>query len=70
MRLATWDEYDRERALETKRAAYREVAGREFYANVNAKNGFGAYSGWQARRLRFRLERLASAEQVSAAVLS
>ena len=27
VRLATWDEYDRERALETRRAAYREVAG-------------------------------------------
>jgi hypothetical protein len=39
VRLATWDEYDRERAKETQRAAYREVAGWEFFANVNAKNG-------------------------------
>lgn len=67
VRLATWDEYDRERALETKRAAYREVAGWEFYANVNAKNGFGAYSGWQSWRFRFRQDRLAAAETVSAA---
>lgn len=67
VRLASWDEYDRERALETKRAAYREVAGWEFFANVNAKNGFGAYSGWQCWRFRFRQDRLAAAEPVSAA---
>jgi hypothetical protein len=69
VRLATWDEYDRKRALVTKRAAYREVACWEFFANVNAKNGFGAYSGWQSWRFRFRRDRLAAAAPVSAAPL-
>lgn len=69
VRLATWDEYDRERAKETQRAAYREVAGWEFFANVNAKNGFGAYSGWQSWRFRFRQDRLTAADPVSAAPL-
>lgn len=67
VRLATWDEYDRKRAKETRRAAYREVAGWEFFANVKAKNGFGAYAGWQSWRFRFRQDRLAGAEPVSAA---
>lgn len=64
LRLATWDEYD---ASAKDVRTYREVAGWEFFANVNAKNGFGAYSGWQAWRFRFRLDRLAAAEPVSAA---
>lgn len=64
LRLATWDEYD---ASVKDVRTYREVAGWEFFANVNAKNGFGAYAGWQTWRFRFRQDRLAAAEPVSAA---
>lgn len=68
VRLATWFEEDP--AQKDPRIFRRiEVAGWEFFANVNAKNGFGAYSGWQAWRFRFRQDRLAAAEPVSAAPL-
>lgn len=66
VRLGTWFEHDP--AIQDVRT-YREVAGWEFFANVNAKNGFGAYSGWQSWRFRFRQDRLAAAEPVSAAPL-
>lgn len=66
VRLATWFEEDP--AQKDPRVFRRiEVAGWEFFANVNAKNGFGAYSGWQPWRFRFRQDRLAAAEPVSAA---
>lgn len=66
LRLATWFEHDA--AVKDVRT-YREVAGWKFFANVNAKNGFGAYAGWQSWRFRFRQDRLAAAEPVSAAPL-
>lgn len=66
VRLATWFEHD---AAVKDVSTFREVAGWEFFANVNAKNGFGAYSGWQSWRFRFRQDRLAAAEPVSAAPL-
>jgi hypothetical protein len=64
VRLGTWFEHD---ATVKDVRTYREVAGWEFFANVNAKNGFGAYSGWQSWRFRFRQDRLAAAEPVSVA---
>lgn len=68
VRLTTWFEDD---PTDKDPRVYREVevAGWEFFANVNAKNGFGAYSGWHSWRFRFRQDRLAAAEPVSAAPL-
>ncbi len=59
LRLATWFEHDAD-AKEGR--TLREVAGWEFFANVNAKNGFGAYWGWQAWRFRFRQDRSSSGD--------
>ncbi|MFO1076454.1 MAG: hypothetical protein U1E73_01870 [Planctomycetota bacterium] len=66
VKLATWFESDpTERDPNIHRQV--EVAGWDYFANVNAKNGFGAYAGWQSWRFRFRQDRLAAAETVSAA---